>query len=127
MGWGRVGQHRSSGMRGGVGKAGLMKHKWTWTVKYDPDHFGNKGFTPPTSHRIRRWINVGQLDKIYQRISGNTPISSRKKCELDLTQLGYEKLLGEGPVKSSYKIVITSCSSLARSKVENAGGEIIGG
>ncbi|MEM4427493.1 MAG: 50S ribosomal protein L15, partial [Zestosphaera sp.] len=35
-GYGRVGQHRKAGSRGGRGAAGLHKHKWTWVVKYHP-------------------------------------------------------------------------------------------
>ncbi|MEM0231544.1 MAG: hypothetical protein QXG78_00335, partial [Candidatus Methanomethyliaceae archaeon] len=46
-GWGTVGQHRKSGMRGGFGNAGLHKHKWSWTIKYGKDHFGKYGFIRP--------------------------------------------------------------------------------
>lgn len=46
-GYGRVGLHRGKGMRGGRGKAGLHKHKWSYTVIYAPDHFGKRGFKPP--------------------------------------------------------------------------------
>ena len=127
MGWGRVGQHRKTGGKGGSGKSGLMKHKWTWTVKYDPDHFSKKGFTRPNSVQIKQWINVGQLDQIYQRLHGNRNTSSDNTFELNLTQLGYQKLLGSGPVINPYKVLVNSVSNLAKSKVEKAGGEIVGG
>ncbi|MGA2874798.1 MAG: 50S ribosomal protein L15, partial [Nitrososphaerales archaeon] len=37
-GWGQIGQHRRTGSKGGSGMAGLHKHKWSYTVKYMPDH-----------------------------------------------------------------------------------------
>ena len=37
MGYGRVGQHRKGGGRGGKGKAGGRKHFWIQTLKYNPD------------------------------------------------------------------------------------------
>jgi len=52
MGWGSVGQHRKSGSRGGKGAAGLGKHEWTWTIKYAPDWYGKRGFTPRRSKAV---------------------------------------------------------------------------
>ena len=62
-GWGQVGQHRKSGMRGGVGKAGGRKHKWLHTIKYDPDRYTHKGFTTPSSLNYVKTINVGEIDR----------------------------------------------------------------
>ena len=58
MGWGQVGQHRASGRRGGKGHTGFLKHKWTWTVKYDPSMFGKTGFrflidAPPGTRELK--------------------------------------------------------------------------
>ena len=93
-GWGQVGQHRASGQKGGVGQAGLHKHKWSWTLKYDPDHFGKDDMHPPQSSKSDKWINVGSLDKLYQKLSsiGKIEISEGKPV-LDLTSLGVGKLL----------------------------------
>jgi len=57
-GYGRVGQHRG----GGHGKAGFHKHKWTYTVKYDPNRFGKHGFKPFGRKEVNI-INVGELDE----------------------------------------------------------------
>jgi len=35
---------RGAGGRGGTGNAGLHKHKFKWMIKYDPEHFGPRGF-----------------------------------------------------------------------------------
>ena len=100
-----------------------MKHKWTWTVKYDPEHFGRDGFIPPGQRKPPRWINVGELDRLAAKV--NT--QGGGKAELNLAGLGYGKLLGEGEVKRSYKILIPSYSKSAQEKVEKAGGEIVTG
>ncbi|MGC8557261.1 MAG: 50S ribosomal protein L15, partial [Fervidicoccus sp.] len=36
MGWGRIGQHRKTGSKGGRGAAGMLKHKESWMRKYAP-------------------------------------------------------------------------------------------
>ena len=119
-GWGQVGQHRSSGMRGGYGNAGLMKHKWSWTVKYDPDHFGKHGFTPPTQIVTKNWINVGQLDNLKINLSKD----ESKGQILNLNEMGYDKLLGQGQVKKAFNIIVNNCSASAKTKIEKAGGKI---
>lgn len=101
-----------------------MKHKWTWTVKYDPHHFGKRGFTPPNRVRPGNWVNVGQIDEIHRSDGGAAPGSAKKKVGLNLTEMGYRKLLGAGTVKGSYSIVVASTTKLAKKKVEDSGGEI---
>lgn len=101
-----------------------MKHKWTWTVKYDPDHFGHDAFKPPQHKGPSKWLNVGQLDGLARSLN----LGDKKGMqELDLTHLGYRKLLGEGAVKGSYQIVVPSSSKSAQEKVVEAGGEIVSG
>ena len=119
-GWGQVGQHRKSGGKGGVGKAGLLKHKWTWTVVYDPHHFTREKPKPPQRIIITKWVNVGQLDSIARSVE-----SGGGKKTIDLTGMGYQKLLGQGSVSGKYKILIDSASASAKEKVERAGGELV--
>lgn len=113
-GYGQVGQHRHSGQRGGHGNAGLHKHKWTYTVKYAKDHFGRDPFKLPFKKRPKRWINVGQLDSL-----------SMGKSKIDLSELGYDLLLGSGSVEGAYEVKVQSCTERARLKVEKAGGKVI--
>ena len=122
-GWGQVGQHRRSGTRGGRGKAGLHKHKWTWTVKYAPDYFGPDGFIPPTQIVVKKWINVSQLDDLAKDIVE----SNDKKVTVNLTQMGYDKLLGQGKISRAYQIVVSKCSESAKRKIEETGGSIVAG
>jgi len=126
MGWGQVGQHRKTGMKGGSGITGRLKHKWSWTVKYGKDHYGTKGFTPPTSISIKKWTNVGKLDEIFRQLSGKIT-HSKQKAEINLDKLGYEKLLGNGIVKGAYIINVNSFTKSAKEKIEKTGGEITEG
>jgi large subunit ribosomal protein L15 len=113
-GYGQVGQHRHSGKSGGHGQAGLHKHKWTYTVKYDPDHFRRDPFKPPNQDKPSRWINVGMLDQI-----------SMGRRKINLTELGYDKLLGSGTVSLPYEIIVGSYTERAKKKIESAGGKIL--
>ncbi len=117
-GWGQVGQHRKSGQKGGTGNAGLHKHKWSWTVKYAPDHFGKDSLKPKRASKPRKWINVGELETLSQ---------SQNTSEINLTNLGYEKLLGAGSVKIPLKVVVKSCTEQAKAKIQAAGGQVIVG
>jgi large subunit ribosomal protein L15 len=122
-GWGRVGQHRAGGSRGGHGKAGFHKHKWSYVIKYEPDYFGKKGFTSPKSVRRKvNVINVGVLDEMAEKRSTRM---EKDKFFIDLESLGYTKLLGTGNVTKPLIVKVSSCSSSATEKIEEAGGQIL--
>ncbi|HVB11608.1 MAG TPA: uL15 family ribosomal protein [Nitrososphaerales archaeon] len=112
-GWGQIGQHRRTGAKGGSGMAGMHKHKWSYTVKYAPDHFGSNKWHPPNRTITDRWINLNQLGNLAG--SGN---------ELDLASLGYDKLLGQGTVHLALKVRVPRASSTAIEKIKAAGGSV---
>ncbi len=128
MGWGSVGQHRKSGSRGGKGAAGLGKHEWTWTIKYAPDWYGKRGFTPRRSKAgyYKTAINVGDLAEIVDRLraSGNVKIEDGM-IEVNLADMGIEKLLGEGEIRVPVKVIVSEASETAVKKVEEAGGKVV--
>lgn len=113
-GYGQVGQHRHSGKQGGHGQAGLHKHKFSWMVKYDPDHFGRDPFRPPGYIKPSRWLNVGDLDALAVAGPG-----------LDLSSMGVEKLLGSGGVSRAYQVKVGAFTKKAQAKIEAAGGKIV--
>ena len=113
-GYGQVGQHRHSGKQGGHGNAGLHKHKWSWMILNDPDHFGRDPFRPPGHVRPDRWVNVGQLDGL-----------AKGAKLLDLSSLGIGKLLGSGEVGRAYEVRVDSFTRKAQAKIEAAGGKIM--
>jgi large subunit ribosomal protein L15 len=115
-GWGQIGQHRHSGSRGGTGMAGMHKHKWSYTVKYAPDHFGHNAMPRPNRVETTRWLNLIDLAAIAAN-AGNGKT-------LDLSALGYDKLLGRGSVDQAYVITVPRASSSAIEKVKAAGGSV---
>ena len=121
-GYGQVGQHRGTGKKGGHGKAGRSKHKWTYIVKYEPDYFGKKGFTPRGLSRKTNVINVGELGELAKKVSAK---KRKGKLLLDLKKLGYDKLLGMGRITKPILVKVTSFSETAAKKIEEAGGQIL--
>lgn len=128
FGYGQVGQHRKGGMKGGKGKAGLHKHKWSWTVKYALEHFGRGHLKPKIENISRRWLNVGALDRLYDGISKGKKVKHKEgKPLIDLISLGYDKLLGNGVVSKPYYVIAPAYSQGAKDKVEKAGGVLVKG
>ena len=113
-GYGQIGQHRHSGKQGGHGNAGLHKHKWSWMILNDPDHFGRDPFRPLGYVRRPRWVNVGQLDGLAKAAGA-----------LDLSSMGIGKLLGSGEVERAYQVKVDSFTKKAQAKIEAAGGKIV--
>src|SRR2546423_15007473 len=52
---------RGAGGRGGTGNAGLHKHKFKWMIKYDPEHFGPRGFFRHAQPRPTNSIDLEDL------------------------------------------------------------------
>ncbi|MCX8176580.1 MAG: 50S ribosomal protein L15 [Candidatus Bathyarchaeota archaeon] len=125
-GWGRVGQHRKHGMKGGRGWAGGHKHKWTYVVKYAPNHFGKRGFRCPTSMGEVKALNVGELNELLDKLVNEGKVEFKDgKYLVNLFKLGYEKLLGEGEISRPVIVEAKSFSKKAEEKILGAGGSII--
>lgn len=119
---------RGAGKRGGRGNAGLHKHKFMSTVKYDPKHFGRYGFKrpKPPSERGPKTINVGQLEERLETfIEKGYAKKAGERTEVDLTSAGIDKLLGSGKLKKPLQIKVSEASKMAKSKVEGAGGKVL--
>ena len=125
-GYGQIGQHRCRGGRGGTGKAGLDKHKWTYVLKYDPTYWEKKGFVSTKSlGKKNKIINIGKLDDLANRLESEKKLEKKEnKIFLDLEDLGYDKLLGTGKVMKPMIVKIASYSKTASKKLEAIGGEI---
>lgn len=126
-GWGNTQKHRGAGNRGGRGMGGSNKQKWSYITKYMPDHFGRRGFKIPQS-MVRRetTINVGDLElKAELFVSEGRAQLKDKKYVIDLTALGYDKLLGSGKVTRPMEIKVGKSSESAAEKIKAAGGNVI--
>jgi large subunit ribosomal protein L15 len=110
---------RGAGGHGGKGMAGSHKSKWTWIIKYDPDHFGRSGFKIPKTTKIKgKTINVGGLENLLQ-------IKKGRKRTLDLSKFNYHKVLGNGQVRIPLIVKAESFTKNAILKIESAGGKAI--
>jgi large subunit ribosomal protein L15 len=119
-GWGQVGQHRKSGMRGGKGRAGGRKHFWIRTVKYEPERYINKGFKPPSSKKPSpKTLNLGDLEHLIQ-----TKQVTSKNGVINLTNMGFDKLLGRGNISKKLEIIVDDYSESAKYKIEEKGGSL---
>lgn len=127
-GYGKLRQHRGGGRRGGRGRAGLHKHKWTWTTAKDPEYFGRgrRGFKRPGAIQPRV-INLGQIEERLEQFSSLNVISKTEdgKLEIDLVKAGYDKVLGMGKLSSPIIIKCKAFTETAIKKIEEAGGKAI--
>ncbi len=105
-GYGSKKKHRGKGSRGGKGRAGKHKH-----VKL---HWGRRGFVRHGLKREKKVINIKDLNLIEGE-------------EINLTEMGFDKLLGTGSINRAVKVVVKEATSKAVEKIEEAGGEVIVG
>ena len=128
-GFGLQRQHRRSGRRGGFGKAGRKKHLWTWVTAYEPDYFGRgrRGFKRPRAVvRELKSINVGELEKLLpELVDKGLAKDMDGKVEIDLSEVGIDKLLGRGEVSKPMVIRVAFATEKAVRKIESAGGSVI--
>jgi large subunit ribosomal protein L15 len=109
-GYGAKKKHRGKGSRGGKGYGGSTKHNRSYVYAKEPWHFGHKGF-----HSLKKKavvVNIRDLEKLS------------KGSEVDLTALGYTKLLSAGEVTTALKVKIKKASKKAKEKIEKAGGSV---
>jgi large subunit ribosomal protein L15 len=117
-GYGKIGQHRGAGCRGHR-KVGRHKHLWSYVATYEPNYFGKHGFTSPQSlKRKEKVINITKLEEI-------TTTQEKGETHINLTTLGYTKLLGTGKITKPLTITVPSCSKTAEQKIKKAGGKIL--
>ena len=115
QGYGRIGQHRDAGSKG-YRKVGMHKHRWSLVNNMDTLYFGKHGFhSPQKIHLKEKILNLNKLDEIAQA----------GQAVVDLTTMGYTKLLGTGKITKALTITVPACSKIAEEKITAAGGKII--
>lgn len=120
-------KRRGAGHRGGRGKAGGHKHMWSWVVKFDPDRFGKSGFKRPLKTINKpKTINLDYLDDNAEKLVEKELAEKKgKKIIIDVTQLGYDKVLGNGKITKDLSIKAKEFSKSAIRKIEDNGGEAV--
>ena len=120
-------KNRGAGNKGGKGLAGGHKHHWTWMVKFDPNHFGKYGFKRPQGSVFKfSPVNLDYLDeKSEEFVEKGLATKENDKVVIDITDLGYNKVLGKGKLTKSLIIKSPKFSETATKKIEEAGGEAV--
>jgi large subunit ribosomal protein L15 len=104
---------------------GFHKHKWTYTVKYDPDRFAKHGFKPYKRKEVIT-INVGKLDEQIDTLSESKQAKKTKNgIKVHLNSLGYDKLLAKGQITHPLIVQVDSWTKSAAKKIEEAGGKVL--
>ena len=120
-------KRRGAGNKGGKGKAGMGKQHWTWTVIHDPDHFGKHGFKRP--QKMIKKVNAVNLNYLEEQadklIADGKASQDGDAIVIDVTELGYDKVLGKGKITKTIKISAPQFSASAVEKIEELGGEAI--
>jgi len=113
---------RGKGKKGGSGMAGLHKHRWVWTLKNDPLHFGGKGFTSHHRGVLDIPITLSELDNSLDRLKRQGYVTEDEgKLMIDLRSAGYTKLLGSGKFDTKSSIRIDKVTEKALNKLSDAG------
>jgi len=125
-GWGIVRTHRKSGMRGGVGKAGTKSHHKILVIKGIWPPLGKRGFKrPQTMIAGANTINVSHLEAMLPTLMNKGKATQKGEVYVvNLTELGYTKLLAQGEVNIPLNITIEEASEKAVEKIKKAGGKV---
>ncbi|MBS3055513.1 MAG: uL15 family ribosomal protein [Candidatus Aenigmarchaeota archaeon] len=118
---------RGAGNRGGRGKAGLHKYKWSLTVQSEEKFFGKHGFKRPQGTvKDIPTVNLKMLDAQAERLlKEKLAIKEDDKIKINVLKLGFEKVLGGGKISQPLVVEAKLFSKSAIKKLEKAGGKAI--
>ena len=124
-GWGSKKKHRGSGNRGGKGMASTGKRSDAFKPSiWKEEYFGKHGF----SHRgaiVHHIVNVNYIDQNIEKLAeGNLAKKQGSSYEINIANLGFDKLLGNGKVKKKLMVTAKYASVRSIESVKAAGGEV---
>lgn len=123
-GYGRVGKHRKHS--GGRGKCGGLKHRRSWFMKYQPDHFGKFGVRAMHYQKSRYWWPEIDLERVWRFVpKDEVPkyLEGDVAPVIDLVEFGYAKVTGSKlPIDRPVVLKAKSFSKEAEEAVVKAGG-----
>ena len=128
QGWGGRRKRRGGGGRGGRGNAGSGKRADSKKPNYwtNPDYMGKKGFVKQNPTPVGKAITLRDLSLHITKWKQEQKIQEQNGTySVDLTKLGYGKLLSNGKVLVKMQIITTSATPKAIEKVKAAGGNVI--
>jgi ribosomal protein L15 len=98
-----------------------LRRKFTATLYH-------RGFTPRRSKAgyHKTVMNVGDLAEIVDRLKSTGKAKMEDgMVEVNLADMGVEKLLGEGEIMVPVKVIVGEASETAVKKIEEAGGKVV--
>jgi large subunit ribosomal protein L15 len=119
-------KRRGAGSRGGRGNAGTGKragHKKAGQHRI----FGRHGFRPRRTLTTVNPINISYFtpNHLEKLVAKGQAVKEGDLYVIDLTKLGYTKLLGAGSTKAELKLTIEQSSERAVAKISAAGGSVV--
>ncbi len=132
FGTGKIGTRRAKGQRGGTGlTTGLTKYKWSLYLKQKnlgfPDERyrrGKNGFNRPGKLSRKpevKAINIKDIElKLDEWVEAGKASVSRNKYTVNLSELGFDKVIGRGKVTKKMDITVESASEGAVEKLKEA-------
>ncbi|NQU79819.1 uL15 family ribosomal protein [Candidatus Woesearchaeota archaeon] len=126
-GYGSMKKHRGAGSRGGRGRAGSGKRgdqnkPATWKNK---NYFGKYGFTSRSRTPSSFTINIKSIeDRAETFIKKGLAKLKNDFLEINLADIGYNKLLSTGKPKRKLLITTMHATEKAIEKIKAAGGEV---
>ena len=129
-GHGRVGKHRTH--PGGRGNAGGMHHHRILMDKYHPGYFGKVGMRTFHKKRNLEFCPTVNIDRLWSMVPKEMYDAAKdgkggdQAPMIDVTKLGYFKVLGKGKLPNIPIIVKAKfVSALAEKKIKEAGGAVV--
>ena len=120
-GQGNTKNNRGAGCRGGRGRAGSHKHKFTkyWMTFGQKRKLKAKNIAPPIKldyleEQLEKWVAKGLAEK------------KGSEYFVDGEKIGYSKVLGTGTINSKVIVSNMSASAAAMKKIVAAGGRVEG-
>jgi len=110
-GTGNTKNHRGAGSKGGRGRAGSFKHKFS---KFYPVLGKRKIMKPRLKGKTKlREITIYNLDLLIKDAK-----------EVNLKELGYDKVIGFGKITKAITLKNAKVTAVAKQKIEAAGGKV---
>jgi large subunit ribosomal protein L15 len=97
---------------------------WSRVNVESPDYFGKKGFRPRKFIYRPKTIDLEAISKVLGQTAKKAE-GAEKKTKINITDLGYEKVLGRGRIDKPVTVEALSFSKTAKEKIESAGGKTV--
>ena len=107
----------------GTGKRADAKKPSIWS---DPHYFGRFGFTPKGVKEKIKAVNLSYFEEHFEKLVKEKKIEHKEGIYvIDLSKIGFNKLLGTGNVSKKFRFIAKYASSGAVDKVKKNGGEVV--